>query len=433
MNENQYWSALRDLLRGARPSRSELLEEQSKRLRCLVDSAYRRVPYYRRLFDREGLKPSDIQSAEDLCRLPPTSKSQLSELPTSEILAEGASIDRLIHRRTSGSTGEPFSVFTSWFEDRLLACRRMKPLLEWGWRPWEQLVKVKIPNPTSRSPAAVKVLNRLRILRSAQIDSLLPPEQVASELLNLQPRVVVGYPAVLSGLAPHLGRGCTGLESLRFVVAGGATMTALMRRQIEEGFEAPVKEMYASHEFNLIAAQCSCSDRLHVADDTVIVEVVDGDRAVGPGEIGEVLITGLVSFTQPFLRFRLGDRAQLGQSPCPCGAPFSTLQRVHGRLQDWITFRDGTLNSPDFVFSRLAVGHDWIRQFQMVQHDREHVILSLVPSRPPASNELAAVEKVMKTFGRGQIDGRVELKDHLPSDPSGKLRVSISKVHPFYD
>ncbi len=420
------------LLGGIPEEREGLVREQAKRLRRVVESSARRVPYYRRLFAEAGITSAQIQSVEDLRRLPPTSKRQLLELLRSEIVAEGVNVECLICRRTSGSSGEPFSVLTTWTEDRVLAIRRMRPLFGWGWRPWEALARIKIQNADTRPPAFVGLLKRAGLLKLAQIDSLAPVDRVLEELEALRPHVITGYPAVLATLALSAGKRFAGQLPLRFLVAGGSTMTELMKAQIEEGFGAPVKEIYASHEFNLIASQCPVSEWLHVADDSVVVEVVDGNRPVQPGEIGDVLVTGLLSFAQPFIRYRLDDRVELGPTPCPCGAPYSTLRRVVGRLQDWIVLKDGTLRNPDWLFSRLAAQGIWIRQFQLVQPNTEDLVLGIVPLRAPTSEERSAAERLLAEFSEGQLLGRVELHEQLPTDPNGKFRVSKSRVQPFY-
>ena len=58
LQESQWWS------------REQLEEYQLEQLSKLLHHAYENVPYYRRVFDERGLKPKDIQSINDLKKLP---------------------------------------------------------------------------------------------------------------------------------------------------------------------------------------------------------------------------------------------------------------------------------------------------------------------------------------------------------------------------
>jgi hypothetical protein len=51
-----------------------LFAYQEKRLAMIINHAYNHVPYYRRLFKKLGLRPSDIKNRDDLKRLPILSK-----------------------------------------------------------------------------------------------------------------------------------------------------------------------------------------------------------------------------------------------------------------------------------------------------------------------------------------------------------------------
>ena len=83
-----------------------LKELQSERLRNLVQRVYENVPFYKAAFDQKGIVPSDVQSIDDISKLPFTKKTDLRDnypfklfaVPMSEILEIHAS---------SGTTGNP--------------------------------------------------------------------------------------------------------------------------------------------------------------------------------------------------------------------------------------------------------------------------------------------------------------------------------------
>lgn len=87
-------------------SREEIRREELERLKKLVRYAYEHTQYYRELFQREGINPDDIQSIEDIERIPFLTKDLLRENRKKMISDEFKSND-LIYITTSGSTGAP--------------------------------------------------------------------------------------------------------------------------------------------------------------------------------------------------------------------------------------------------------------------------------------------------------------------------------------
>jgi phenylacetate-CoA ligase len=102
---------LQHLIRNQWRSPAELESIQLEKLKALVHHAYHNVTYYRRLFDQSGLKPEDIQSLQDLSKIPLTTRKTLQSLPQQEIIAKGVDLKRCLNLRTSGSTGMPLNIF----------------------------------------------------------------------------------------------------------------------------------------------------------------------------------------------------------------------------------------------------------------------------------------------------------------------------------
>ena len=108
-----------------------------------------------------------------------------------------------------------------------------------------------------------------------------------------------------------------------------------MRQQITQGFRAPVFEMYDSHEFNLLAWECSATGEMHISDYGMILEVLRDGRPVREGERGEVVGTNLYAYTMPFIRYRLGDIVTKGSEVCRLRQPlfyYPCRPGTHDRL-----------------------------------------------------------------------------------------------------
>src|SRR5687768_16019863 len=109
-------------VRGHRSATRERIENyQNRKLRQVIEHAYRCVPYYTQLFDRHGLRPSDIRIPADLHRIPITRKRDIRALPPEQLLARGVDSTHLFERTTSGVTGEPFVIRRTPREELLLS------------------------------------------------------------------------------------------------------------------------------------------------------------------------------------------------------------------------------------------------------------------------------------------------------------------------
>jgi phenylacetate-CoA ligase len=391
----------------------ELIRQyQFHRLRALVEHAYLRVPYYRRLFDRQGLKPRHIQTLADLEKIPPSSRSDLQNAPQHEIVARGYDPQKLVVHRTGGSSGEPLSIRRTWFEDRLLQAYRLKVLFRLGMRVTDRRAAV-----VTRRFDHTPLYMRAGLLRYEEIHCLWPPDRIVAELGRIRPDVLRGFPSTLAWLAGCMTSRDRELIRPRLVTTDSEMMTSDMREQIREGFGAPVIDFYDSHEFNMIAWECPSSGVYQISGASVIAEVLRDGRAAEAGEEGEFVGTSLHSWAMPFLRFRLGDLVTRGRDE-------STLMRVQGRLVDHFHLPDGSRVHPYTLVNPLVNQAPWVRQYQLIQELAGGILVKLVPL-PGAYPEVEAVEAIQRVLaGRLGSEVRLEMKivDRILPEPSGKFR-----------
>lgn len=249
---NQF-SVMRSLLRHPDATRDEIIAFQNRQLRRLITHAYENVPYYRRLFDQNSLKPSDIQSVADLSALPITSKKDLQLLPTEEIVARNVNPEHLIVRMTSGSSGEPFTIRRTWLEERCLDAFRKRTMHYYGLRITDRqadIERIKPPHPRDNQLLR-RAFNVLGLYPKIRIHAMLPLDEIVQTLQNFRPAVVTGYAGVLARVAEIING--NDIIQPRFIVTHSEVLTPIMRKQITEAFRAPIFNVYDSHEFNLIA------------------------------------------------------------------------------------------------------------------------------------------------------------------------------------
>jgi phenylacetate-CoA ligase len=122
----------------------------------------------------------------------------------------------------------------------------------------------------------------------------------------------------------------------------GIDPEGLTRKAIETAFEAPVFEGYGTHEVGEVAGECWHRDRMHVYEDTVMLQVLDVEshRAVPEGMPGSLVATSLHRSYPPIIRYDLRDRFALsGRQHCECGVTSPKLSQFQGRVDEMVKVR----------------------------------------------------------------------------------------------
>ena len=427
-------STLYSMLRHPHGGREQLVVFQHERLRRLVEHAYRNVAYYRALFDRQRLKPQDIRTVADLAAVPLTSRTDLQDVPVSDLVARGIDPGCLITRASSGSSGRPFIVRRTWLEERLHGAFRLRALRSLGLRASDKHCYVMGPRSPQRQDHQLiqRILATLGIAQQMVVNGLQSPEEIVRALHRFRPTVVSGYPGVLARVAQTMSGEELRALRLRFVSTGGEVLTPLMRQQIGDGFSVPVYDTYGSIEFNLLAWECRVGGSYHVCDDGLIMEVLQDGIPVAEGERGEVVGTDLHSFAMPLIRYQLGDVVIKGSHTCACGQPFSTIRSIQGRILDYFHLPDGRMVHP-YEFPLGREKFPWIREFQMTQLVADHIVMRVVPFHRPSSSDLRALKDPVERLLGQDVTFEVELVSDIPREATGKYRVYRSLAHPVRD
>ena len=401
--------------------RARIEEERERRLREVVQVAYREVPLYRELFERSKVRPDDIRTLCDLRRLPVVTKSMLREgYPHGTCRKTG---QRTYETSTSGSTGANFWVS----EDRRTASGYRASFmlsLEWaGWRFGEAHLQTGITarrNLERRVKDAIMGCHYFLAYRmeDAELDQCL-------DVLDRQRvRHLWGYPSSLFYLAQRARR--VGFNRpLRSVVTWGDQLFPHYREAIESAFGTQVHDTYGCGEGIQIAAQCGTGTHYHVHSLDVIVEFLDDSgEPVAEGEPGNIVLTRLHAGPMPFIRYQVGDVGVDSSSVvCPCGRGFQTMKSVVGRTADVISTPSGNRLIVHF-FTGVLEHFPEIDTFQVVQSDPGSLLLRIVPA---AGYGQGSDERIRSALIARGADLRIDIEkvDRIPLTSGGKRRFVI--------
>jgi len=160
-----------------------------------------------------------------------------------------------------------------------------------------------------------------------------PLADLVAALEAFDPAMLTGYPSVLKLLAEEQAAGRLDLKPALLECAGESISLDTIA-QIESAFGCSVRNLYSASEFIPIAFSCD-HEWLHVNSDWVILEPVDENFRPTPPDVAShtVLLTNLANWTQPLIRYDLGDSIVARSQPCPCGSRLPAV-RVAGRHDD---------------------------------------------------------------------------------------------------
>lgn len=410
----------------------QLADLQWRKLVALVGHCWTHVPFYRERWQAIGFQPGDLKSMADWARLPLLDKEAIRS--HFEALKAAPGRDGLLYKATGGSTGVPLRFgYTRESNDRRTAVMWRG----YGWAGAEPGQRVAMvwggavgsPPPLARAKDALyhRVFNR-KVLDSFRMreDNL---ADYARALRAWRPRAVVGYTGPLVRLAQWMVDNGQSLRGPRAVLGAAEALHDFQRPVLESAFpDARAFNTYGCREFMLVASECEAHDGLHVNADHLLVELVDPAPLAGGGESGQVAITDLHNWGMPLLRYVNGDLAVAGPAGrCACGRGLPRLAAIQGRRLDAIRTPDGRLLPGEF-FPHLLKDVPGIARFQVVQERLDALLLSIVPG---PGFDAAGQARVRAEVGRAlgdavQLDLR--LVDDIPLTPTGKFRVTISRL-----
>ena len=335
-------------LMGSIRNRDEIEEEQSKRLRRMLQAVLPANEFYRKKLLQKGL--TDAGSLDELAQLPFTTKGELIEdqfqyPPYGTDLTFPLEKYIRIHQ-TSGTTGKPMywlDTEESWnwwadcwkviFEaagvgprDRVFFAFSFGPFIGF-WAGWEGARKV---GALAISGGAQSTAQRLKSIAD-----------YGATVLVCTPT----YALHMASEARKAGMDLAKDSAIKITIHAGEPGASIpsTKKLIEESWGAKCYDHAGATEVGAFGFECQTQPgAIHVNENEFIAEVIDPNsgEATRAGEKGELVITNLGRIGSPVIRYRTGDLVQSRAQPCPCGRPFIMLDGgVLGRADDMVVIR----------------------------------------------------------------------------------------------
>ena len=322
--------------------RESMKKLQLERLQKTVKTCYEKVPFYRKKFDKMGIKPEDIKSLDDITKLPFTTKYDLrDEYPFG---LNAVPMDQIVRvHASSGTTGKPVvGTYTkndidNWAEGaaRVLAVGDVGPgdvvQVSYGYGLFTgglgahdaagKLGAVQLPTSAGNSEKQIMLM-----------------KDFGSTALCCTP----SYALHLCEVMEKMGIKKEDLK-LRVGFFGAEPWTWGIRREIEEKMGIKAIDIYGLTEMcgPGVGGECEYQDGTHIWEDMFYPEIINPEtlEPVAPGEEGELVFTSLCKEAMPIIRYRTRDLTHLIYEPCKCGRTAVRIGKILGRSDDMLIIR----------------------------------------------------------------------------------------------
>ncbi len=345
-----YWDKEKECM-----PREHLLELQLRRLKEAAYRVYAFVPAYKAKFDAAGIKPDDINTLDDLKKMPFTTKQDLRDNYPFSLFAVPMSEVVRIHS-SSGTTGKPtvvgytrkdLEIWTELMARALTSAGGTKRSViqnAYGYGLFtgglgvhygaERIGASVIPSSGGNTKRQIMLM-----------------QDFGTTLLTCTP----SYALFMAEVMSEMGVKPSDLK-VQSGIFGAEPWSENMRREIENKLSINAFDIYGLSEIigPGVAIECPYKSGLHIAEDHFLVEIIDPvtEEVLPDGSQGELVITSMTKEALPLIRYRTRDLTTLNREQCECGRTHVRMQKVLGRSDDMVIIR-GVNVFPSMVESVL--------------------------------------------------------------------------------
>jgi phenylacetate-CoA ligase len=399
----------------------KLHQIQSQGLQWTVKHAFDNSPFYRQRLEESGVRPRDIQTLDDLKKLPLTDKQDLqSGYPFPLISTALRDIVRI--HASSGTTGKR-KVLSYTQQDLDLWADMFARCYELAGLTREDRVQIAVGYGLWTAGAGFQA-------GCERFGAMAVPVGPANAdmhcelMVDLQSTVFCATASMALLMAEEIQhRNLLPQIKVDKVIMGAERCSDSMRARIKE-------LMNVSHVYDIYGLtelygpgtglECHLHNGIHYWADLFIFEVIDPStlKPVADGESGELVVTTLKKQGSPLIRYRTHDITRLMTEPCPCGVALPRHDRISGRTDDMFIYRAVNIypSQIDHVLSRFPeIGSEYQIHLnhQSDGRDQMTIVVERAAEVSAWDDDRLAEQIVNEIRKKILVRGKIKIVDHL--------------------
>jgi len=349
---------------------------QLRKFRQVFEYAREHSKFYKDLYTKHGVMDLKIEKWEDIDKVPVITKAMLREYSTSDIMTCEIHKNINIHS-TSGSTGEPFKIAYTKYEDYTSHVRLTREIMKHGYTPFKKMALLSRYEPGHNFEVEddigliSKIQKKINIFPKKVISIFEPIESVIKQLEEYKPFIIWSTPSYIHLLALELKRQNKDLKvPLCFLMA--ETISPEQMKLFRERVCKNVIDAYGCMESPSMGYSINTTDCKNLVVSTTLVEVIN-QRKVNDKEVGDIIVTSLINKTMPFIRYELGDYVGIIDDE---SFPTKKIGKVYGRFEDILSLDDNKTLSFHQTYQMFHDFHE-VEQYKFIQLLNDDIVLQL--------------------------------------------------------
>jgi phenylacetate-CoA ligase len=395
-----------------RTSPDQIRQNQFKKFKKVLELAFNESKFYQDLYSELGFHPSEVREFADIEKVPVINRKMIQDAQAEDpyaLVPKSKKKGISWQQTTSGSSGLPITIYASRGERlRILGViLRAYRLNDLGF--FETSVTIKDPIDIAKP----NIVQRLGGFRHDYYDIYQPVDEIHGAINSKWKEIAVlkSMPSDLANLAWLIKSQNLHFPPVRTLFTDSEKLDDPTRAFVEEVFGAKAIDFYATTEVGVVAFQSRESGTgYHVNDDAVLAETKPNSRLDSID--ADLILTGLVNFTTPIIRYQIGDIVTSGNREPVGSIPFSTIKRIHGKYLDFIVGTDGKIVSSHAVKQNLT--HlSGIRRFQVIQREQSSLNIYITPDANWSNDVSAEIIRLFRRDFGSEMDIQIIIDEDL--------------------
>ena len=288
--------------------------------------------------EEAGVTPEDIQSADDLHKLPFLTKDDLKNCYPYGLLAKPLG-ECVRIQSTSGTTGKRVVAFYTQHDIDL----------------WEECCARALTAAGATNEDVCQISYGYGLFTggaglnggSHKIGALTLPmssgntDRQIQFMMDLGSTILCCTPSYAAYLGESINeRGVRDRIKLKAGIFGAEAWTEEMRQDIQEKLGIKAYDIYGLTEISGPGVSFECSEQagMHINEDHFIAEIINPEtgEVLPDGEKGELVFSSITKEAFPLLRYRTRDICILSREKCSCGRTHVKMTKPMGRSDDML-------------------------------------------------------------------------------------------------
>jgi len=401
---------------------------QLKKFRKIFEYARENSKFYKELYTKHGVMDLKIERWDDIEKIPIITKLMLRECESKDIMT--CDIDNKVNlHTTSGSSGEPFKIYFDKFADYTSHTRVFFALRKIAsYNPLKKITLITRYEEEDNFQvegdlSILKKLQKIFGLFQREIISIYSDtDYIIDKIRKSKPYILWSTPSVIEIVANRLAEKDITLN-IPYLYFTSEHLSEIQFEKFKKYLSNNIVDIYGSMESPCLGFELNKTGKRTVYPNSNLFEVIN-ERELESQHVGDVIITNLINYSMPIIRYDLKDLCEIKKDE---NIPYKYISPIIGRLDDILQFPDGKQFVHHHAYE-MFMDFEECEQFKFFQKNNGPIVLQLKPNKH-FSNEFIQEKALQRWNNRfSQYSLKIEFVEKFEINPlSGKFK-NIEKV-----